>query len=153
MTEVAELSPSVTKLCQALKSSKSLPIDKLSRECADPSTLSDAMNLGLIQLGRQTHSRSIADAKVRMVRKENKMVPALDDFGRQIMDHTYTIHTENEWSWMNSKNSENRLSVFEVLAEANDKANADLPPLHVKLTTAGGAAAAGKSPLLVAASA
>ncbi len=152
MSQQAVLDPNVIKLCKALKSKKNLPLSELEKEAGkeacDPSHLADALGLDLIEIGRQNYSRNIQRDSSKVVKEKDGKTPKRDENGRMVMEHIWQTNMDNDWSWMTEKNSAGRMTIQDLLDEA--ELDESLPPIHVRLTNAGIAAAAGRAPNLSA---
>lgn len=138
----AKQTSSVVALCRALASSrdKGLPIKELSRDTGNPAVIAKGLTDGLIQIGRQNYSETPISCKPQLEKKDGKMVMVYDEYHRPIIDQEVKINLDRDWSWTNLQQT-NRKSLPELLAEEDDLAEG-VPPLFVRLTTAGLAASA-----------
>ena len=133
-------SPEETALCRFLEDKEFAELAKVDMHLKKPSVLAGAFQRGLIEFGRRNYSMTIQEAKPAKG-KDGK--PVLDEMKRQVCDKTYNEpHVDNDWSWLTLENARGRKPLKTILDE-EDKLPKDVPPLCVRLTTAGLAACAG----------
>lgn len=128
------LNPDLRELCELVAGRDKVPVADLLSNGRDHALLAKALAKGLMLIGRQSYTEVISEATPRKVVGKQQFDP---ETGKPIVDKTIQVNVEKDWSWTGLPPG--RKSLRELLDEESTL-GADIPRLHVKITTEGMAA-------------